>query len=418
MNTKLLFPVAIVVVAGMLLAMSAGINDAGNRTVVQYPTGTLLVKFTPGIYMKWFGTATEYRDVLTYDYGKSNDDTASINQSGIPVRYQDGGTGKVYGKARFSLPNDGPTMLSVHKAFRSNIGVANKLIKTVTEEGMNLTAGLMSSEEAYAEKRGIYTQWASEQIAGGKYQTELKKISTLDASTGKNIVKNIPVITYGNDGRPVHLKSDLKEYGITVNGFQITDWNFEQKTLNQISTKREATMAIITAKANAERAKQDAITSEEQGKANVMTAKYEKEVEKEKAIVSAEQNKAVAVIKAVQLVEVASQQRLEAEQKKLAAAEYKQEQILRGEGDGAYKRLVMQADGALAQKLMTYEKVMSRFALAIEKQKWVPEVQMGMPASGSAGGSSAMALIDMLSVKTAKDLALDMSLPKTNVRKR
>ncbi|MCK5353562.1 MAG: hypothetical protein KAJ63_00475, partial [Methyloprofundus sp.] len=361
-----------------------------------------------------------YRDVLTYDYGKSNDDTASINQSGIPVRYQDGGTGKVYGKARFSLPNDEQTMLSVHKAFRSNAGVANKLIKTVTEEGMNLTAGLMSSEEAYAEKRGIYTQWASEQIAGGKYQTELRKISTLDESTGKNIVKNVPVITYGKDGRPVHLKSDLKEYGISVNGFQITDWNFEQKTLNQISTKREATMAIITAKANAERAKQDAITSEEQGKANVMTAKYEKEVEKEKAIVSAEQNKAVAVIRAEQLVEVASQQRLEAEQKKLAATEYKQEQILRGEGDGAYKRLVMQADGALAQKLRTYETVMNRFAQAIEKQKWVPEVQMGMSTGGSAvaGGSSAMALIDMLSVKTAKDLALDMSLPKTNVRKR
>ena len=44
-------------------------------------------------------------------------------------------------------------------------------------------------------------------------------------------------------------------------------------------------MAIITAKANAERARQDAITAEEQGKAAVMKAKYEKEVEKERAIV-------------------------------------------------------------------------------------------------------------------------------------
>jgi hypothetical protein len=212
---------------------------------------------------------------------------------------------------------------------------------------------------------------------------------------------------------PVHLKSDLKEYGISVNGFQITDWNFEKKTLDQISTKREATMAIITAKANAERAKQDALTAEEQGKANVMTAKYEKEVEKERAVVVAEQNKEVAVIRAEQLVDVAEQQKREAEQKKLAAAEYKQEQILRGEGDGEYKRLVMKADGALAQKLMTYEAVMNRFAQAIEKQKWVPEIQMGMSGENSAvaGGSSATALIDMLSVKTAKDLALDLSLP-------
>ena len=77
-------------------------------------------------------------------------------------------------------------------------------------------------------------------------------------------------------------------------------------------------------------------------------------------------------------MEVARQFKLEAEQKKLAASEYKQEQILRGEGDGAYKRIVMQADGALAQKLATYEKVMNRFASAIEKQKWVPEIQMGL----------------------------------------
>ncbi|PHS22335.1 MAG: hypothetical protein COA83_11895 [Methylophaga sp.] len=77
----------------------------------------------------------------------------------------------------------------------------------------------------------------------------------------------------------------------------------------------------------------------------------------------------------------------------------------------------MEADGALAQKLMTYEAVMKRFAQAIEKQKWVPEIQMGASSSnGSAveGGSSAMALIDMLSVKTAKDLALDMSLSTNN----
>jgi len=416
MNVKILAP--IIVVITVLLLMSAGINDAGNRTVVQYPTGRLLVKFTPGVYMKWFGSASIYRDVLTYDYDKTNEGTdASMSQLGIPVRYQDGGTGKVYGKARFSLPNDEPTMLLLHKAFRSNDGVAGKLIKTVTQEGMNLTAGLMSSEEAYTEKRSVFTQWSNEQIAFGKYQTQLKQISTLDEGTGKRVVKNIPVITYGDDGRPVHIKSDLQEYGITVNGFQITDWDFEQKTLNQISTKREATMAIITAKANAERAKQDAITSAEQGKANVMMAKYEKEVEKEKAIVSAEQNKEVAVIKAQQLVEVATQQKLEAEQKKLSAAEYKQEQILRGEGDGEYKRLVMQADGALAQKLVTYENVMNRFAAAIEKQKWVPEIQMGTSSAGGSateGGSNAMALIDMLSVKTAKDLALDMSLPTSD----
>ena len=145
------------VAALAILFLAFGINNAGQRTVVQYPTGKLYVKFTPGVYPQWFGSAEIYNDVLTFDYDKTSaGGTSSIDQSGISVRYQDGGTGTVYGKARFSLPGDEPTMLSLHKAFRSNKGVAQKLIKTITEEGMNLTAGLMSSEEAYAEKRSIY----------------------------------------------------------------------------------------------------------------------------------------------------------------------------------------------------------------------------------------------------------------------
>jgi len=408
-----LIVVGLVLVGSVIMFfMAFGIKNAGHRTVVQYPTGTLYVKFTPGVYPQWFGTAEVYNDVITFDYDKSDSDIgSSIDQTGISVRYQDGGTGTVYGKARFSLPGDEETMLHLHKAFRSNRGVSQKLIKSVTEEGMNLTAGLMSSEEAYAEKRSIYTQWASQQIAKGKFQTRLEKVRTVDEGTGKTVTKNVPVISYGEDGLPVHLESDLTNYGVSVNGFQITDWDFEPKTLQQIATKREATMAIITAIANAERAKQDAITSEEQGKANVMTAKYQKEVIKEQAIVDAQREKAVAVISAEKQVEVARQQKLEAEQKKLSAVEYKQEQILRGEGDGAYKRLVIEADGALAQKLATYERVMNRFAQAVEKQKWVPEIQMGGDAT-SSGGANAMTLIEMMGIKAAKDLALDMNIKK------
>lgn len=410
-STKLIAIIIALAAIALLATMGIGINDAGHRTVVQYPTGTLYVKFTPGIYLKWFGTTTTYNDVITFDFDKSAASVdSSIDQKGISVRYQDGGTGTVYGKARFSLPSDEVTMIHLHKAFRSNRGVSHKLIKSVTEEGMNLTAGLMSSEEAYAEKRSIYTQWSSQQISKGKFQTKLEKIDTVDEGTGKTVTKNIPVISYGEDGLPIHLNSDLVDYGVLVNGYQITDWDFEPKTLQQIATKREATMAIITAIANAERAKQDAITSEEQGKAHVMTAKYEKEVLKEQAVVDAQREKEVAMIAAEKNVEVARQQKLEAEQKKLAAAEYKQEQILRGEGDGAYKRLVMEADGALAQKLATYEKVMNRFAQAIEKQKWVPEVQMG---GSSKGGDNAMSLIEMMSVKAAKDLALDLKVKES-----
>jgi regulator of protease activity HflC (stomatin/prohibitin superfamily) len=400
------------IVSLVALYLCFGINDAGERTVVQYPTGTLYVKFTPGVYFKAFGSTHVYWDVYTYDFdkegsaGKNNENSLIAN--GIAVRYQDGGTGTVFGKARFALPNDEETMIRLHKDFRDRSAIAQKLIRTVTEESMNLTAGLMTSEEAYAEKRGIFTQWAEEQVASGKFFTELKSVLEKQEATNEHQTRNIPVIKYGADGLPIQHASDFKMYGIKVNGFQLTDWDFEQKTLEQISRKREATMGIITAKADAERARQEALTAEEQGKKNVMVDRYAKEQEKIQAVVDAEKEKEVAVTKAMQAVLVAEQGKLEAEQKRLAAVAYKQEQILRGEGDGEYKRLVMSADGALATKLEAWQNVHMRYAEAIEKQKWVPEIQMG--GSSQSAGSAANDLIEMLKAQTAKELKLDMSV--------
>jgi len=407
---KVKVAMAIILLIIIISPMMIGVNDGGNRTVIQYPTGTVNIKFTPGIYMKWFGKIDTYSDVISFDFDKKvNPSGTELEQTGIALRYQDGGMGTVFGIIRFGLPHDRESMFNIHKDFKSNASVANKLLKAISEESMNLTAGLMSSEEAYAEKRGTFSDWARTQIKKGPYITEINKINVKDEVTGKMINKIVPEIRYDNEGKTMHGQSDLKKYGISVSGFQIVDWDFEPKTLDQIAAKREATMAIITAKATAERAKQDTITSEEQGKADVMKAKYEKEVDKQKAIVVAEQEKEVAIIKAKKLVSVAEQGKLEAEQKKLTASEYKQEQILRGEGDGEYKRLVMQADGAMEQKLRAYITVNERYAEAIEKQKWVPEIQMG---NSDKGGNAAMTIIELMGIKAAKDLSLDMNINK------
>ncbi len=403
--------IGLIIVCLFVVPMMFGINDAGHRTVVQFPTGKLFVKFSPGIYVQMFGITEEYNDVITFDFDKNDAEvSATLDQQGIAVRYQDGGTGTIFGKTRFSLPNDEETMLKLHKDFRSNDGVAQKLMKPVTEEAMNLTAGLMTSEDAYAVKRGTFTDWAQQQIKNGKFQTELKEVYQEEEGTGQKILTNIPVIVYGDDGLPRTYSSDFRDYSVTVSGFQITDWDFEPKTLEQIATKREATMAIITAKAQAEQAKQESITAEEQGKKNVTVARYQKEVEKEQDVVDAQRAKEVAVIAAERQVSVAEQQKLEAEQKKLAAAEYKQEQILRGEGDAEYKRLVLNADGALQQKLDAYTTVMARFAQEFGKQKWVPDVQMGSSPGGS--GNEAANLINLLTATTLNDLGLDMTVKK------
>lgn len=399
----------ICVIASIIITvLMFGTNDNGYRTIVKYPSGTTKVVLDADWYLTWFGTENVYNDVITVDFVEGeNPARPTVDVENIPVRYQDGGKGDIEGIVRFDLPDTPEAMLKIHKEFGSNRGLATKLLLPLAQEMAQSTAGLMESEEAYAEKRNDYAEWTRSQMAGGKFMTQPKQIVVEDV-TGKRVTKVVPVIKYGEDGLPMQSSSDLSHYAINVSGLQIIEWDFEDKTLEQINKKREATMGIIIAIADAEKAVQDAITAEEQGKAKVMTAKYEQEVLKEKAVVVAQREKEVAVIAATRKVEVAEQGKLEAEQKKFAAVEYKQEQILRGEGDGEYKRLVMQADGALKQKLEAWVQVNAKYAQEFGKQKWVPEVQMG--SSEGRTGSSAEDLISLLTTRSAQDVALDMKI--------
>lgn len=405
--------------------MAVGVNHNGYRTVVQRMSGETFVKFEPGLYFQWFGTTTEYPDYITYDFNRDaqgGSDASVTSAQGVAVRYQDGGMGTIYGIARFVLPSDAESMLKLHRAFRSANGVAWKLLKTTTDERVNLTAGLMTSEEAYNAKRSTFTEWAREQIQHGKFKTTLRTLQRKkEDGTGEIETVDFPVIEYGKDGVAIYLDNDLKEYLITLGSFQLGNPEFEQKTNDQIAAKRKATMAIITSKAEAESAKQAAQTAVAEGERAVTVAKYEKEVEKSRALVEAAQQAEVAniaakreadvaTIKAKQLVTVAEQAKLQEQQRKDMQALYKEAETLRGEGDAAYKKSVIQADGALAQKLETYKAVMTVFAQEFGKQKWVPDISMAAAGDGKAAGSNAAAMIDLLTAKTAKDLQLDLGV--------
>lgn len=416
LNTKAILGGVGAFAIALILAFSVGINDNGYRTVVQWPSGTTKVHFEPGLYFQWFGSTWVYPDVLTEDF-----DGNSENDLPIPVRYQDGGKGHIHGVARLSLPIDAKSMLKVHKEFRSADGIRGKIFRPKLKEAANLTARFMTSEEAYTAKRGDFANWAEDQFENGVYKTALTTVEVelepaqIDEQ-GKIVrkavtrEKEISIIDM-SQGEPQHRTADITQYAFQVSGFSINDWTFEQKTLDQIDTKREAEMAIITSRAQAEKAKQQEQQAVAEGLRNVATAKYKEEVEKAKQVVIAERKKEVALIDAQRKVEVNEQNVFAQEQDVLAAREEAQAIELRSTAEADAKRRIMLADGALAQKLATYEAVNARYAEEFGKQKWVPELTMG--ESNGSGGNDAAAMINLLTAKTGKDLALDMSM-KTN----
>lgn len=150
-------------------------------------------------------------------------------------------------------------------------------------------------------------------------------------------------------------------------------------------------MAVETKIVEARQAEQDAITAEQQGRATAARARWEQEAIKARLVTEAEQRRDVAALDQ-------------------EAADYeRQANILRGEGEAERKRLVMEADGALQQKLDALIAINRVYAENFGNLP-VPSVIMGSDGNSVASDTRALDLIDLLTAKAAQDLGLDLTV--------
>ena len=334
----------------------------------------------------------------------------------MEVRFNDGSLCNISGTLRIMLPTSSDQAINLvtergHKTFAD---VLAKLIQPHVRNVLRTTANLMSAQESYASRRIDYVSWARDQIQNGVYQTITKTKKDKDIVSGEIVEKAFQVIKTvdGKEGGiPLYQINPLEGTGILVKNFEVKTFRYSKKVQEQIATQQNAYMAVQTAKAKSEEAKQDELTIVAQGKAKVAKAKYEKEQEKVKAVVDAEKVKEVAITMATQELEVAKLARM-------AAVETKNKDILLGQGQAEKKRLVLAADGALQQKLATIEAIHASWAEAYKTRK-VPQIMMG-GASGAGGkgpeygNTDSMMFGQAVSFMALKQLGLDLSIPGSN----
>ena len=132
-------------------------------------------------------------------------------------------------------------------------------------------------------------------------------------------------------------------------------------------------------------------TTQKEGEATAAKAKWDQEAIKAQKVTEAEQELAVQQLQ---------------EKKSLS---YKQQQINEGDGEAAKKRLIMNANGALDVKLDAWVKSQQFMwdAFAKHQGPMVPLYQ-----SGNGPQSNAMQYMELMGMKAAKDLGLDMSNKK------
>jgi hypothetical protein len=346
--------------------------------VIQAPLSGSLTWFTNGgTHWQGFGTVTKYPKRGVYPIETQ-------------VRFNDGGHGTLKGSVQFELPLDEKSLTALHNRFPGQKAIEAQLIETVVVKAVYMTGPLMSSKESYAEKRNDLISAVEDQIQNGVYRTRQRETTIIDPLTNQSKSAMVVEIVQAN-GQPARQEESV------LTGFKIKTYNFSVKALlyddtveKQIQQQQQITMQVQTAIAESRQAEQRTITVEQQGKANSAAAKWEQEVVKQKAVTAAEQQLAVAQLRNKEM------------------DQYKESELKRADADATYRRRIMEADGALALKLDTYLKAQGVWANAFQKYTGavVPSVVMGGAANGT---NAAMQFMDMLTIKAAKDLALDFA---------
>lgn len=386
---KLVLGVLGAVTSVFLITNMVEVLDSTDIMIVQSVTGDLTVYTEPGPKWQKFGTVYTYprQETITFQYNEDKAQDTSIN-----MQFNDGGMAWISGSINWEMPLAHNDVLRVHRQFKSSEGVRKAAVEKMLNTATYMTGQLMNSIESASERRSELVAFVNDQAARGVYATQVREVTQKDPATGEERTYKVSEVKTGSNGLPVRQQGSLvQEFNIRLQPLSIANIMYDGKVRTQISARQEATNAVQIAVANATKARQDAITTEAQGAANAATAKWEQETIKAKEVTLAEQKRDVSKLA------------------KEEAENYKQQQILIGQGDAERKKLTMQADGALEQKLKAYIAVQEKWAdaFANSKNPLVPQISMG--ANGNSAVGNAASLVEMLTAKTAKDLALDLN---------
>ena len=377
-------------------------NDAGYYTVVQSVSGKMSVRTTPGYYFKWFGKTTRYRVADTLYFSQWPDE-GSKDDNSIDARFTDGGVGYISANVRYRFPSEIDKILLIHETFGSDRAFKLGAIEQLSMQAIQTTASMMTAEDSYRNRRPQFISMIMDQITNGLYETQTTT-ARIDGEyvTTQEIIKD-------NTGTVLRKPRDLDEFGVIITQVNVTDINYEASVLAQIDRKRESSMEAELAKVEAEKARQANIQAEEEGKRNVTVAKYQEEEVKVKEITRAEKEKEVAELAAQRELSVAEIRKQQAQIEVETADLIKQATILEAEGEAEAKRLVLEADGALEQKLQALVEINNVWAKAYTEQRPTPDIIIG---GQEQVGNSAQAFMDIVMLKTLQDLSVDINVRK------
>lgn len=416
-----------------LLTVSFGAvsyNDAGYCQHVRTIFGTETAVCDTGWYVSAWGTSTSWPHFITVQNTLDVEADGSAIYPPYKVRLADNWNGDVTQATRFGLPQDSSQFLKMARDFRSPERLITTMLKPAVTSSLDSVSNMYTMEEYWAEgKRDEYKSEFAQAVTKGR--AEVKQVSLNEAGgvirgraapSDSAAVQDDSVIedtevrrvymekVQDASGNDIRIPHDYAEYGIVVSQAILENLDPDDKFEERIQARKDAASRRIIAQEERREQEEQRLLAIQKGETDVAVRQAAAKTEQIQATTEAETQKKLALI-------AAERQREEAEIAQQTAAinleraRIDAEAVQVAADAAAYeKRVILEADGALAQKLEAWLSAQRAWADAASKIK-VPATVI---AGGSGNDGSALGTVDqfmsMLMVKTARDLQVDTAI--------
>lgn len=404
MNKKLMFAL---IGLGILIVLFGVINpfaynDPGNRTVVTTSGGSQFVKFESGVYYAgFFSKQAEFPNQISVSYKEEKADydlvENTIEIGKVNIRFNDATVASVTGIVQYVLPSGEKEMLDVYNTHKTPEALVKRRLAPYTQECLQSSSQLMSSEMHYSGGRAQMVQDYLDQLKNGAFLLKISDTNVYDSLEKTNKKVYATVMQMDKNGQPKRKFSSIKEYEISVGDAQVTDVDYEEKVDQMLAKKIDAATKASISKQELMTAQQNQLTAEAKGKANLVTIEYQQKQEQTKQVVAAQTQ-----------VELAKQDlERQAVMEKAAMKEASKIKIL-ADANAYEKQRDIQANGALEQKLEALVEINTVWANNFGKYTGniVPTWMGGASGGGTSNGFQDQ--MNLMNLKIMRDLNVDL----------
>lgn len=427
---------AVAFVLGLLFAGggAVGYNDAGYCQHVRTIFGNETATCTTGWYFAGWGTNTQWPHYITVANTLDMQSEGSAISGPYRVRMADNWTGDVVQTTRFQIPRDEDQFLTMARTFRSPERLISTTLKPAVTSSIDSVANMFTMEEYYAGgKRDQFKNEFKDTVEKGRAQVRQISLnqaggvirnrnapndleSSADTSEiGDTDVRRVLMEkvtdSAGNDIRTPH---DYSEIGVVVASAILENLDPDDKFEEQIQARKEAASRRIVAREQRLEQEEQRLLAIQEGETNIARRQAAAKTEQIQATTDAETRKQLALIEASRVAEEAAISR-DTAAINLERARIDAESVTVAADAEAYaKEAILLADGALQQKLDAWVESQRVWADAASKINVPATVIAGGDGAGNAGSAlgTVDAFMQMLMVKTARDLQVDPTITK------